>query len=260
VTPTPATRLEFTSHEGTPTQVPILQLGFSNAAAATPDPAATATATATRTPTPLACIVPTPLPGTIATVGPSLPGAIPIPVDDTFICDTEPSDNFGNYSSLSLNDGCSILMRWPLASSFFGQTVRAATLRLFLVGQPTANAGDSVFFVNRTVPSAGGVNWTELGATWQRRNQSAAWTTLGARAPTLDYNIETIGYMTVLGTSTGWVDITLSPAAVQAWITSPSTNSGLVIWSETARNDVRIASSEWYDRRYSPQLILETAP
>jgi hypothetical protein len=55
------------------------------------------------------------------------------------------------------------------------------------------------------------------------------------------------------------VDITLSPQAVQEWITSPSTNSGLIIWSETARNDVRIASSEWYDRRYSPQLILETA-
>jgi hypothetical protein len=150
-------------------------------------------------------------------------------------------------------------MRWPLSGNqFAGQTVRRVTLRLFTLGQPVANAGDSVFFINKTLP-AGGINWTELGATWYQRSGLANWTTPGARSPGNDFdNTSTNGYVYIRGSTTGWVDVALDPVMVQGWINEPLANSGILIWSTTAQNDVRIASSEWFDRRFRPQLILET--
>lgn len=249
-TPTSQAAIRFTSKDGTPTQVPILLLGFSNSAAATPGFTATPTSPPPPAPTEVACILPTPIPTVV--VGVSTPGSsTPLSSSDTFICDESPTTNFGNISTMSLNDGCSIMIHWPLAAErMAGRVITRATLRLFVVGQPVHNAGASVFFVN---PMA--VRWTELGASWNRARSGVTWNTPGARGANSDYLAETMGYMEVNGTTAGWVDIELAPSRMNTWRTA--NNYGLIIWSATAQNSLRIASSEWANPAFRPQLLLE---
>jgi hypothetical protein len=62
--------------------------------------------------------------------------------------------------------------------------------------------------------------------------------------------------MSVSGVSVGWNEIPINGSLINAWINSPASNNGLLIWSDTAQNDLRIAMSEWFIRGFRPQLVL----
>lgn len=259
-TPTPAVRMLFSSLDSTPTRKPILQIGFARATAATPGGIPpTSTPTPTATATPAICIEPTPLPTVVGTIAPSLPSTgSSIPVSDTFICHDQPETNFGNSSTLSMNSDCSILSKYSVAAALpVGALIEEARLHLFVVAQPSTELGDTVFFVNRVKAGAGNATWTELGATWRDRNPSAAWSVAGARGAGSDYVPTPIGYMTINGSQTGWVEIAIDPSAVQSWLDAPETNFGFVVWSDTTKHNLRLTSSEWADRGFRPYLSID---
>lgn len=259
-TPTPASQMLFSSLDSTPTRMPILQLGFASGAAATPlaiPP--TNTPTPTATPTPEICIEPTPIPTVVGTIAPSQPSSgSSIPVSDTFICSLSDQTNYGNSPTLSLNNGCSILTKFSAAAALPADaTVRGATLRLFILAQPNLELGDTVFFVNSVLPGTGNATWTEMGATWRDRNPNAAWSLPGARRAGSDYASTPIGYMTVDGNRTGWVDIAIDPLVVQDWIDAPEDNFGFIVWSNTTSHNLRLTSSEWADPGFRPYLKVD---
>lgn len=163
-------------------------------------------------------------------------------------------------------------MRWPFLhanQAWQRRDITRATLRLFVVGQPESEPGNfnRVYWMNSLYPRDG-VLWTESGATWIDRSVTTEWWEPGARRLNWDFLRDNttqppgapptprLGYPVFSGP--GWVDVEIWPQIIERWIDHPDQNWGIIISASTnTMVNVRLASSEWADVGYRPQLILE---
>lgn len=225
--------------------------------------AATSTPTPTATPVPVpkgnnACIMPTVVPVQTAVV--SNQANRFLPVDDTHLCESSPTTNFGAISILKLAPNCTTLMKWTGLNAYRGKTVTKATLRLFVLGQPLSTLGGygQRFFIAEPILAVTTthrtISWVELQSTWTYRVPGTNWYEPGARG--LGHDIAATlpsGYINI---APGWVDTPLWIPLVQSWIDSPATNFGIAIMNENASIMAQVASSEWAVRGFRPQLVL----
>ena len=261
-----ATRTPTPTATRTPTVTPTATR-TPTALAQTPTPTRTPTAgpspTPTRTPTatPVAlpvCLMPTPVPTVVVNI--SQEGTNFVPMQDTTLCSSAPTTNFGTTSTLSFKPNCTVLLKWTDLQRYRGKTVISATLRLFVLGEPVVplNPDGPRYYIGWPVlPKTTGtqtVSWNELASTWTLRVFGQAWNTPGARGSMTDIDTRTAA--TFVNIKPGWVEAELWPALVQLWIDDPEHNYGFALENVSAGVEARVASSEWFAEGFRPQLEL----
>lgn len=140
---------------------------------------------------------------------------------DTELSSTSPTQNFGSLDNLTV-DAMEIvsLLRFELSALPAGTIVERAELVMHV--EETGNLSVEVFALTEA--------WDELAATWSERQAGVAWSQPGAGAASRE--------AAVLGTFSaaqlGPVTAVLDPATVQAWITDPGRNYGMVLATRSA--------------------------
>ena len=172
----------------------------------------------------------------------------------TYISLTNPANNYGTGNTFSVSGyGATETMRGLLffdcTSIPAGTTITSAKMRLYA----TAEYGGSRDYVAHKLTRG---TWVETGATWNNYASGSAWTTAGG-----DYDTTVIGRATKDASATNvWVEFDVT-AAAQAWISTSSTNYGMLIKVEDETGNVRndFTSDENADTTHRPQLLLSDA-
>jgi hypothetical protein len=228
---------------------PQLVVGFDDA---TPTPQAEPTAavpgpSATRVPTLGPSLTPMPAAGSI-TLQQGLRSYFG--ATDTSLDGWQADKLFGTDGKLRVRQGGTqaALLRFDLPDTVASIVVQNATLRLYVVARSNANPLTIEAF-RQLRP------WVEREANWNRPRVGATWGQPGAALPGEDY-AEALLAQAPLQRENTWVELDVT-AAVLEWIANPQDNQGFLL---TAVGNVSVqydlASSDWIDRYYRPQLVL----
>ncbi len=260
----PPTATPTASPTATPTRTPTATPTWTPGGA-TATPTATATRTPTATPTRTATATPTLTPTSAVT---STPTATPTsgastqvtltPVADTYMARWSDNSNYWNnprlvvrYHSGNQNEENSALLRFDLSGIPVNATVQAAMLTL-TVEYSEANAwlDLDVFKLLR--------GWEETQATWKQATSSVAWTTPGANGSD-DRAITRSATARVNAAPGGTVSFNLM-GLVQEWVSSPSSNRGLLLRPTLPFNNFtmtyRFASANHGTSAWRPKLVV----
>jgi hypothetical protein len=167
---------------------------------------------------------------------------------DTKISSGKPTTNYGNATAFDVDGDTDIaaLLRWDVSAIPTTSVVVSAAIELYVSN--TTQQNYEVYALQRA--------WDELSATWQQYAASRAWSGAGA-AGGGDRNSAVLGQ---LGSgSTGIHRIELNEAgmaAVQAWISDPASNFGLILEDYAASDGVDFYSSEYSTVARRPKLVI----
>jgi len=160
---------------------------------------------------------------------------------DTYVSEEVPTSNFGGASSC-LVDGDSVngkdqacLLRWLIDSTDVpaDATVTSVSITLNITNK-TGGSGYAVYEVKK--------DWVETQATWNACAAGINWEIAGAQGAS-DRGSVSLG--TLLPTATGAYTVSLNGAGValvQAWVTNPLTNHGIIIASSTNADGMDFSS------------------
>lgn len=177
---------------------------------------------------------------------------------ETWIRDNQATTNFGSSDQVQIgkdSTGVQInrpLIKWDLSSIPANITVTSAILSLWTKTDLSTVSGDwKAYRVKRA--------WTEGGATWNKYDGSSDWSTAGCGNTTDDRESTELGSVTVAsgyGVDTE-VQITLSAALVQGWITGSFTNNGILLKTDSEANDQWVIHShEAATAGLKPKLVI----
>lgn len=151
---------------------------------------------------------------------------------DTWLESDQPTANHGTEAFV-ITDGdilATSLLLFDLTGIQTNAEVSKAELHIFTDFDPGAQV--RVFRVLE--------EWTENGATWNRRNATTNWMAAGAAPPST--GTTPIGVFTP-GTANTEFTVELDVATVQSWVTTPGSNLGIGILSVNS-NGPRFRSRE----------------
>jgi hypothetical protein len=179
---------------------------------------------------------------------------------DTHINSTTPTTNYGTNGLIATgeaNSGVGDVYRILLKlvhSIPSNEMVTSAVLSLYV--------HDNSFSSNtRTMRAYRQLRaWTEAGATWNKYDGASNWGTAGG-FNALDCEQTAIGSVSVAtGLAHGTeLQITLTPAAVDAWISLAMTNNGLLLKMDTETDDLYFFhSSGEATAGYRPKFVITT--
>ncbi len=176
---------------------------------------------------------------------------------DTFISDEtgEPTLNYGGSEELRSEADVSerILIRFDLASIPTSAVVSAASITVRIIqfdaaGTLTARPLLESWTEGTGDGSAGAANFTQ-------RMTGTAWGTAGAGSP--------LSSGAVIGTATPTaladLTMTIDPASVQTWVTTPAQNFGLIFFNSFTES-IRIASTEDPTASARPMMTVTYVP
>lgn len=218
----------------------------------TPHVTATATHTATQSTTPSA----TPMPATLV----FRQGVSPLPgyggASDTYISDYGVGDettNFGGVSFLSVRaiGRSAALLRFDVSSIPLTATVLAASLSLSVEGRSDA----------APLPVAAHAllrPWAANEATWRQAAAGVDWAGPGAQGAQ-DRGGQPVAGQTFAAVD-AWYDLDLR-AIVQAWVTDPAANYGILLASLDGGDvEYRLRSAEATSESLRPKLVVTYLP
>jgi hypothetical protein len=161
--------------------------------------------------------------------------------------------NYGNDTKMTV-DGSpdeAGLFRWDVSAIPTGSTVTSVSIEF------TVTSSSKETYEVYTLERA----WNELSATWQQYATGASWSGAGATGAS-DAGSAVLGSMSP--TSKGTYRINLNAAgiaAVQAWVSDPSHNYGIIIKDYNNSKAFEIATSETKTASQRPKLMINyTAP
>jgi hypothetical protein len=176
---------------------------------------------------------------------------------DTYLAQSRPTTNFGTAATLRVDgeelgggEDLSALLRWDLADIPPGSTVLAASLTINVTN--TNYDPYALFEVKR--------DWTETGATWTLAAPGAPWEVPGARG-TLDIGSTVLATLTLPSTGVKTIPLNASGVAlVQAWVTAPTTNYGILIASTNSLDGLAFDSRQAPTPPTRPKLTVTYVP
>ncbi|WP_224373037.1 DUF3616 domain-containing protein [Hyalangium versicolor] len=139
-----------------------------------------------------------------------------------------------------------ILLKWDVSSIPANAIVRSASI----VVTVSDKADQSYDFYELTR------EWTESQVTWKEADSSTDWASNGADGAG-DRNTASLGF--IKASATGTYTVTLNAqglAAVQKWVTTPSSNHGVIIANKDNDNRLEIRSSEYSTKSSRPKLTV----
>ena len=169
-------------------------------------------------------------------------------VADTFLASDGPNSNY-NVQTSALVDGDTqrvVLMRFDLSALPPGTSIVSAELHVWTDFDP----GQTCTFYPVLE------SWDETTTTWNVRTTGTAWMTAGAAPPSRS----TTAAATVLPAAAETeYTVALPPAVVTGWVTSPTTNNGLVI-TTTDADGTRFSTREHAMAARHPYLRVTHVP
>jgi hypothetical protein len=173
-------------------------------------------------------------------------------IRDTFLDSAQTTTNYGSGTRMKVRTISGInyrpLIYFDLSTIPTGSTIRSATLYLYMDDyshMPEQSPRISIYKVKQ--------DWAEMEATWSKRTSSASWGTAGCEG-SADRETSESAYRVVTTIST-WYDWNVA-SLVQTWISSPTSNRGMVLLSDNSR-EVRFTTSNDVDQRFHPHLRIE---
>ena len=173
-------------------------------------------------------------------------------IRDTFLDSAQATTNYGNGVRMKARSISGInyrpMMYFDLSMIPTGSTIRSATLYLYMDNYshlPDQSPRISIYKVKQ--------DWAELEATWNNRTSSVSWNTAGCEG-SADRETSESAYKIVTTIST-WYDWSVA-SLVQGWVSSPASNRGMILISNTSR-EVRFYTSNDVDVRFHPHLRIE---
>ena len=167
---------------------------------------------------------------------------------DATIRSNRATSNYGGSTTL-LVDGSpdyATAMRWDLSAVPMDKTVTSAALT-FRVSNRSANSYE-LYALNKA--------WNESQITWQRASTSSPWQSAGANGAA---DRDSSGLASVNGSTTGDLTVSLNAAGlakVQAWVSNPQTNYGVILLNYDVSDGLDLRSSEYRTVAYRPRLTL----
>lgn len=229
--------------EGTPTITPTAT------DTPTPTPTPTFTPTPTSTPTPTDTPVPTP------TLTPTVPTPTVTPTPTISPTPGECGKTYGHAAVLVVNPVCHGLMSFRLRQLLPEQAhVTDASLQFYVVAHD--GTSDVIYLsVMNKVWSETGADW--CGYKWYQEDLANVWQEMGAIGVPFDREPAHFAEVTIVGT--GWYQVDIPTAMVEAWNTTGAANPGILFHNNDMVGRVQIASREWViaDEDILPRLVVD---
>ncbi|WP_257453791.1 DUF3616 domain-containing protein [Archangium lipolyticum] len=173
---------------------------------------------------------------------------------DSMIEEQNPDTNNGGDTSISASGDTPsgsgnenyILLKWDVSSIPANALVRAASITVTV----SDKADQTYDFYELTRA------WTEGQVTWKQADDSNDWASNGADGAG-DRNTASLG--SIRATATGTYTVTLNAnglEVVRRWLTTPSSNHGVIIANKDNDNRLEIRSSEYSTRPSRPKLTV----
>jgi uncharacterized protein DUF3616 len=173
---------------------------------------------------------------------------------DSMIEEEHPNTNHGGDTSISASGDTPagsgnenyILLQWDVSAIPANALVRSASI----VVTVSDKAEQTYEFYELTRA------WSESQVTWQKADSSTDWASNGADG-TGDRNTASLGSITA--SATGTYTVTLNAqglAVVQKWVTTPSSNRGVIIANRDNDNRLELRSSEYSTKTARPKLMV----
>jgi hypothetical protein len=181
------------------------------------------------------------------------------PTADTYLSSSSSTTNYGTNSTFSLRYKYKPLLKFDLSSIPSSTTITGANLTLTYSSTYSGSSNNKslpayIYPLKRT--------WGENTATWDKYDGTNSWGTAGALSTSTDYN-STLSATTATITSTqnsGATLVTSITSIAQAWVTTPSSNYGLLI-APVSLSTSNSSSAYFYSREtstnsYKPTLTV----
>jgi len=220
-----------------------------------PTPSNTPTLTLTPTETPT--LTPTPTPVVLGFQQEVAPSGVYTGVTDTYLSSYWPNWVLGGEESIRVSQRTSgaerALVRFDLSGQVpEGASIASARLSLFAWSRRTLSGMlISAYQVNR--------GWDAAAATWNRANPDELWGDPGCDEVSADRLGDPLDsrFVYFINQTHEW-NLT---SAVQAWVTDPQSNHGVVLIGADVDQDIRFRSSQWRSLEQRPKLtIVYTLP
>ena len=137
--------------------------------------------------------------------------------------------NSSSYLRVSGDGSQKSLLRFDVSSIPIADTIDAATLRVYQMGQSIAN---SLTLASHRVLA----DWTDSQANRTQRQNGVNWQVAGMSAGS-DYDATADGTVELTSADKGWIDVDVT-AMAQAWVANPTDNHGLVLLPQAASGSV----------------------
>jgi hypothetical protein len=173
---------------------------------------------------------------------------------DSMIEEENPDDNHGGDTSISASGDTPagsgnenyILLKWDVSSIPANAIVRAASI----VVTVSDKADQTYDFYELTRA------WTESQVTWEQADSSHDWASNGADG-TGDRDTTSLGSIRAAATGTYTVPLNARGLeVVRKWLTTPSSNHGVILANKDNDNRLEIRSSEYSTRSSRPKLTV----
>jgi hypothetical protein len=165
---------------------------------------------------------------------------------DTKITSGKANTNYGAATSFDVDTNIGALLRWDVSAIPTNSIIVSAAIELHVTN--TTKQNFEVYALQRA--------WDELSATWQQYAAGNPWAGAGATGGS-DYDSTVLGQ---LGSGSNGVHrIELNEAgvaAVQAWISDPEFNFGIILQDYAASDGVDFYSSEYSTAARRPKLVI----
>lgn len=173
---------------------------------------------------------------------------------DTYLSQAQPSTNYGASNEFTVDgdepsgtsQDTSALLRWEISTIPSDAIVVSAS-----IGIQVTNASSNSYPILGLSRA-----FSESNATWMSATTGVDWELSGAQGST-DCNSTSLG--TVSASSTGTHSVSLNTAGiakVQAWVSNPSENYGIIIASASNTDGLDFCSSEHATVAYRPKLTI----
>jgi hypothetical protein len=162
------------------------------------------------------------------------------------------SKNYGTVTSLMVDgkpDEAS-LFRWDVSAIPSGSIVVSAAIELNALS--TTKGNFEVYALHRA--------WDEISATWNQYSAGKPWGAAGANGSG-DHGSAPLGALAP--TTSGMYHIPLNDAgvsAVQAWISNPAQNYGIIVKDYAVNDGLQVSSSEAATAALRPKLVINYEP
>jgi len=170
---------------------------------------------------------------------------------DAMIERIAPDTTEGSFEYCAVRGGSkarSCLMKWNLAALPTNTVVTRACVQLY-IDDPSAASFDAYELLH---------SWNENTATWNRSNVVTPWQVPGAQGPS---ERGTTSVATIPSTAASGVTILvpISKDLVQQWVSTPTTNRGLV-FSGSSADGVSFEAKESPTPQFRPALLVFDGP
>ncbi|QSQ24405.1 DUF3616 domain-containing protein [Pyxidicoccus parkwayensis] len=173
---------------------------------------------------------------------------------DAMIEEQNPDTNHGTDTSLSASGDTPsgsgnedyLLLKWDVSAIPANALIRSATLTLTVSDK--ADQTYDFYEVTRA--------WTESQVTWKRADSTNDWASNGADGSG-DRNTTSLG--SIRAAATGTYNVALNAAGldvVRRWVTTPSSNNGLILANKDNDNRLEVRSSEYSTKSARPKLTV----